>query len=183
MQSLDKQIPQVPHLAAVGELLQRRTRFDRQAERIILYGWGSACTWGSCSSCIAAKDSETVPDARRSCFLTACITRFSLAAFLRLLLLVPCKRPIEQPVQQASMLRATMTSQHMQFNPSSNPKQKRAKKGMNATRTRLPELSYTGLVALLAYQEDHHVTTELGAPMPERKAVQVCHQRLENNRR
>ncbi len=39
---------------------------------------------------MAAKDSDTKPASRRSCFLTACITRFSLAAFLRLLLLVPC---------------------------------------------------------------------------------------------
>ena len=39
---------------------------------------------------MAAKDSDTKPDARRSCFFTACITLFSFAAFLRLLLLVPC---------------------------------------------------------------------------------------------
>ncbi len=41
---------------------------------------------------MAAKDSETVPAARRSCFFTACTTLFSFIAFLRLLECVPCSR-------------------------------------------------------------------------------------------
>lgn len=47
-------------------------------------------TCGSCSSCMAAKDSDTEPAARRSAFLTACIARFSLADFFFLLEFVPC---------------------------------------------------------------------------------------------
>lgn len=45
---------------------------------------------------MAAKDSDTEPACRRSAFLTACIARFTLAAFFFLLELVPCRRIIPQ---------------------------------------------------------------------------------------
>lgn len=50
---------------------------------------GRAC--GSCSSCMAAKDSWCLSAARRSYFFTVCTTRFSLFFFFFLDELVPCK--------------------------------------------------------------------------------------------
>ena len=53
-------------------------------------GTARSLTWGSCSSCMAAKASAGCMPARRSCFFTVCITRFSFACFFFFDDTVPC---------------------------------------------------------------------------------------------